>query len=78
MLRHVSATRVAERDGGVGVLGLLAKDRRHWFADNVAPAEDHHFRALDRHAGADEQFVHAAGCARDKTATLAEHQFSSI
>ena len=42
-------------------LFFLAEDRRHRFADDVAPAKDHDLGALHRHAGADEQLVNPAG-----------------
>ena len=74
----IAAARVAEGDGGIGVLVFLAEDRRHRFADDVAPAKDHDLGALHRHAGADEQLVNPAGGARHETAALTQHQFADV
>jgi len=78
MLRNVAAARMAKRDGGVGVFVFLAKDCRHRFADDVAPSKNDHLRALDRHAGADEQFMHTVRGARHETAALCEHQLADV
>src|SRR5689334_14891916 len=78
MRLQIAAARVADRHGGVGVLRLLHQDSRHWFPDDVAAPEDHHFRAVHPDIRTDEQLVHTGGRAGPEAISVAQHEFADI
>src|SRR5436190_22205394 len=69
---------MANRDCGVGVPGLLNKNRSHRFANNIAATQDDNFGAGQRHVTANEQFVNAGGSAGDEACRIAEEQLAHV
>ena len=59
-------------------LAFLTKHRGHRFADDVAAAQNHHFRAVGFHLRTREQFMNARRCAGPKTRCIAQHQFADV
>ena len=69
---------MANRDGRIRAFGLLAEHGGHRFADDVAAAQNHHFRAVGFHIRAHEQFADARRRAGLKAGRVAEHQFADV
>ncbi|OPZ94448.1 MAG: hypothetical protein BWY71_02395 [Planctomycetes bacterium ADurb.Bin412] len=63
MFGDIFRTGVADSDGGVGAGGFLQQDISDGFADDIAAADDHHFRAFCFDAGADQHLLNTVGCA---------------
>lgn len=74
----VSCARVDERDGGVSMFRLLAKDGGHRLANNITATEHDDFRAGDFHTAADEQLVNACGRAGHEAGGVAEHELADV